>query len=144
VAFFTAATIFILYTLLIDGMAIKNYLDSEVMNVQLDYFTNEYQNIAFSTYAVFMLFFIFPALFSITNKPLNLQASYKKVIFAVLIGIVVFVLSADKSNETLVFTFLPLAIMATNTIEYLQNKIQQELILFISVGCGMFCFFSQL
>lgn len=144
VAFFTAATIFVLYTLWIDGMAIKNYLASEVINVQLDYFTNEYQNIAFSIYAVFMLFFIFPAVFSITNKPLNLQASYKKVIFAALIGMVIFVLSANKNNETLVFTFLPLSIMATNTIEYLQNKIQQELILFISVGCGMFCFFSQL
>ena len=35
-------------------------------------------------------------------------------------------------------------IIATNTLEYFQNKIQQEIILFISIACGFFCFFSQL
>ncbi len=144
VAFFTTAIIFAFYSLLIDNSALNTYLQSEIINVQLDYFTNKYQNIAFSIYAVFVVFFIFPSVFSITSKPLNLQASYKKVIFGALIGIVIFVISANKSNDVLVFTFLPMVIMATNTIEYLQNKFQQEIILFISIACGFFCFFSQL
>jgi hypothetical protein len=144
VAFFVTAVIFVLYDLVIDKSAISTYLQSEVMNFQVDYFKNNYQNIAFSIYTVFVLFFIFPFIFTLTNKPLNLQASYKKVIFSALIGIVIFVISANKSNELLVFTFLPLAIMATNTIEYLQNKIQQEIILALSIICGFFCFFSQL
>jgi hypothetical protein len=114
------------------------------MNFQIDYFTNTAQNIAFSTYAVFVFFFMFPSIFSLTNKPLNLQASYKKVIFSALIGIVIFLVSTNKSNEVLVFTFLPMSIMATNTIEYLQNKIQQEIILVISIICALICFFLQL
>jgi hypothetical protein len=114
------------------------------MNFSLDYFKNKYQNIAFSIYTVFMIFFIFPSIFSLTNKPLNLQASYKKVIFSAVFGIVIFLISNNKSNEILVFTFLPMAIMATNTIEYLQNKIQQEIILALSIICGFFCFFTQL
>jgi hypothetical protein len=97
--------------LVIDKSAISTYLQSEVMNFKVDYFKNNYQNIAFSTYTVFVLFFIFPFIFTLTNKPLNLQASYKKVIFSALIGIVIFVISANKSNEILVFTFLPMAIM---------------------------------
>ena len=144
VAFFATAVVFVLYDLIIDKAAITTYLQSETMNFKLDYFTNKYQNIAFSIYAVFVVFFIFPAIFSITNKPLNLQASYKKIIFATLIGIAIFVISTTKSNESLVFTFLPMAIMATNTIEYLQIKLQQEIILFLSIACGFFCFFSQL
>ena len=144
VAFFVTAVIFVLYDLVIDKSAISTYLQSEVMNFQVDYFKNNYQNIAFSIYTVFVLFFIFPFIFKLTNKPLNLQASYKKVIFAALIGIVIFIISTNKSNEFLVFTFLPMAIMATNTIEYLQNKIQQEIILALSIICGFFCFFSQL
>lgn len=144
VSFFTTAVVFIFYSLLFDKAALGNYLQSEVMNLQLDYFTNKYQNIAFSIYVVFMIFFVFPSVFSLTNKPLNLQASYKKVIFGAVIGIIIFVFSINKSNDVLVFTFLPMAIMATNTIEYLQHKIQQEIILFISIACGFFCFFSQL
>jgi hypothetical protein len=144
IAFFATAVIFILYNLVINNAAISTYLQSELINFQLDYFTNKYQNIAFSIYAVFVIFFIFPSIFSLTSKPLNLQASYKKVIFTALIGIVIFVISANKSNDILVFTFLPMAIMATNTIEYLQNKLQQEIILFFSIACAFFCFFSQL
>jgi hypothetical protein len=144
VAFCAIAVIFVLYDLIIDKSVINAYLLSYEMDFQLDYFTNKYQNIAFSIYTVFVLFFIVPFVFTLTNKPLNLQASYKKVIFASLIGISIFVLSANKNNEILVFTFLPMAIMATNTIEYLHSKIQQEIILFLSIAFGLFCFFSQL
>jgi hypothetical protein len=144
VALFSSSIIFVFYALLFDKEAIDVYLQSEVINLQVDYFTNNYQNIAFSIYAVFAVFFVLPYLFTLTNKPLNLQASYKKVLLAFFIGIAIFFISANKSNEVLVYTFLPMAIMATNTVEYLQNKIQQEIILFISIICGVFCFFSQL
>ena len=144
VALFSSSIIFVFYALLFDKEAIDVYLQSEVINLQVDYFTNNYQNIAFSTYAVFAVFFVLPYLFTLTNKPLNLQASYKKVLLAFFIGIAIFFISANKSNEVLVYTFLPMAIMATNTIEYLQNKIQQEIILFVSIICCVFCFFSQL
>lgn len=144
IALFSSSTIFVFYALLFDKQAIDAYLLSEVINLQVDYFTNNYQNIAFSIYAVFAVFFVLPYLFTLTNKPLNLKASYKKVLLAFFIGIAIFFISANKSNEVLVYTFLPMAIMATNTVEYLQNKIQQEIILFVSIICGVFCFFSQL
>ena len=144
VALFSSSIIFVFYALLFDKEAIDVYLQSEVINLQVNYFTNNYQNIAFSIYAVFAVFFVFPYLFTLTNKPLNLQASYKKVLLAFFIGIAIFFISANKSNDVLVYTFLPMAIIATNTIEYLQNKIQQEIILFVSIICCVFCFFSQL
>lgn len=144
VSLFLASIVFVLYALLFDKSAINTYLSSDGIDYGIDYFTNDYQNIAFSIYVVFLLFFILPSVFSLTNKPLNLQASYKKVLFAVLISIVIFVISTNKSNEVLVFTFLPMSIMATNMIEYLQNKIQQEIILFVSIAAALFCFFTQL
>jgi Family of unknown function (DUF6427) len=144
VSLFLASIVFVLYALLFDKSAINSYLSSDGMDYAIDYFTNDYQNIAFSIYVVFLLFFTLPSFFSLTNKPLNLQASYKKVLFAVIISVAIFVLSTNKSNEVLVFTFLPMSIMAANMIEYLQNKLQQELILFISIGAALFCFFTQL
>ncbi len=144
VALFVVVIIFVFYDVLIDKTAINTYLQTEIINYKLDYFTNQSQNIAFSIFAVFLVFFIFPFIFSINNKPLNLQASYKKVLFAALFGIIIFLISNNKSSEMLVFTFLPMAIIATNTLEYMKSKIQQEMILFISIACGLFCFFSQL
>lgn len=144
VAFFLTSIVFVFYALLIDKTAINTYLSADEIDFSIDYFTNDYQNIAFSIYAVFVVFFTFPSIFSLTNKPLNLQASYKKVLFAVFISIVIFLLSTNKSNEVLVYTFLPMSIMATNMIEYLQNKIQQEIILFVSVVAALYCFFTQL
>lgn len=144
VALFAFVVILIFYNILLDSNAIKMYLQTEATNYKLDYFTDKYQNIAFSIFTVFVVFFIIPFIFSINNKPLNLQASYKKLLFAAVFGIVIFLISTNKSSEILVFTFLPIAIIATNTIEYMQNKIQQEIILFISIACGLFCFFSQL
>jgi len=132
------------YDLLFDKSVVTNFLQSNAVSYKIDYFTSQSQNIAFSIFAVFLVFFVFPFIFSIPNKPLNLQASYKKVLFAVIISVFIFLISANKSNEILVFSFLPMAIIATNTVEHFQSKFQQELILLISISCGFFCFFSQL
>jgi hypothetical protein len=144
VALFTTLVLFISYHLLIDSAAIDNYIKSISYNLQLDYFINNYQNLALSIFAVLAVFFVIPMMVSLTNRPLNLQASYKKLIFSFFIGIVIFIISINKSNDLLVFTFFPMAVLATNTIEYSQNKLQQEIILFVTVLLSLFAFFVQL
>lgn len=144
VALFTTLVLFISYHLLIDSAAIDNHIKSISYNLQLDYFTNNYQNLALSMFAVLAVFFVIPMMVSLTNRPLNLQASYKKLIFSFFIGIVIFIISINKSNDLLVFTFFPMAVFATNTIEYSQNKLQQEIILFVTVLLSLFAFFVQL
>ena len=144
VALFTTAVIFIFYGLLVDKSSILSYLNSNVTNFQLDYFTNTYQNLALSLFAVFAVFFVIPMLFSLTNRPLNLQASYKKMLLSFLIGLVIFFISSNKSNDLLLFTFFPMAVFATNTIEFSQNKLQQEIILSIAILLGFLSLFLQL
>jgi hypothetical protein len=144
VAFFTTAVVFVLVALVYDVTLIHHFLNQRVMNFKIDYFTNKYQNIALSIYVVMALYFVFSTLFTLTNKPMILQASYKKMIFTFLIGIVVFLISPEKNNSMLVFTFLPLSIMATSSIEYTQSKMQQEIVLFLFIIAGFFAFFSQL
>ncbi len=144
VAFFTISILFALYAVLWDASAINYYLNQESINLKLDYFSNNYQNIALSVFVAFSVYFVFASAFSITSKPLNLQASYKKIIFAYIFGIAIFVLSPNKSNDVLLFTFLPLSIMATNNIEYSNNKIMQEMILALFIIAGFFCYFTQL
>ena len=120
------------------------FLEQRKTNFQLDYFTNNYQNIALSVYVVTALYFVFSMIFSVTNKPLILQASFKKMIFAFFIGIVVFLISPEKNSTILVFTFMPLSVMATSNIEYSQSKMYQEIVSILFVILAFFCFFSQL
>ena len=144
VALFTISIIFAFYSVLYDLSAFHNYLNQATIDLKLDYFSNNYQNIALSIFVTFSVYFLFSSIFSIPNKPLNLQASYKKIIFGYLIGISIFVLSPNKSNDLLLFTFLPLSIMATNAIEYSNNKIVQEVVLALFIIAGIFGYVTQL
>ena len=66
------------------------------------------------------------------------------MIFAFIIGVSIYIISPNKNSDILVFTILPLSIMATNTIEYSQNNLRNEIILGVSILGAFFCFFSQL
>lgn len=144
VALFTTAVFFVCYALLFDKSLIGSYIDRAAFSFEITYFTNTLQNLALSIFAVFAVFFVFSSMISLTSRPLNLQASYKKMIFGFFIGAAVYALSPNKNNDLLLFTFFPIAVMATNSIEYSLTKLRNELILGIAILAGFFCFFSQL
>lgn len=144
VAFFATAVIFMFSALAFDKTWIAHIINQTQTNFELDYFTNNYQNIALSFFVVIGLYFLLSLVLSLTNKPLILQASYKKMIFGFLIGVTIFLISPDKNSEMLLFTFMPLSIMCTTNIEYSQSKMYQEIVLFLLIlGCS-FSYFSQL
>jgi hypothetical protein len=143
-AFFATAIIFLVSALVFDKTWINHIISQTQTNFQLDYFTNNYQNMALSIFVMIALYFVFTMVFSLTNKPLILQASYKKMIFGFLIGVTIFLISPDKNNAMLLFTFMPLSVMCTTNIEYSQNKMYQEITLLLVILGGFLSFFSQL
>jgi hypothetical protein len=144
IAFFATATIFMVAALAFDQTWINHLQYQMQTNFELDYFTNHYQNIALSFFVVIGLYFLLSLIFSLTNKPLVMQASYKKMIFGFLIGVTIFLISPEKNNALFIFTFMPLSVMCTTNIEYSQKQIYQELVLlFVIVGSSL-CFFTQL
>jgi hypothetical protein len=144
IALFAVSILFISCSMIfeIDGIAFL-YNNSRI-DFNVDYFTNNYQNAAFSIYVTVALFFVISMFSTLSNRPLVLHSSYKKVIASFFIGILIFVLSANKSNELLVFTFAPMAIMATSHIEIAQPKLKEEIVMFVLLACSLFAFFSQL
>src|SRR6478752_4358553 len=110
IALFAVSILFVLSSLIFDFHSITFLQEKSKISLSLDYFTNNYQNIAFSIYATVALFFVVSMFSTLSNRPLVLLSSYKKVIASFFIGILVFVLSANKSSELLVFTFAPLTI----------------------------------
>ncbi len=124
------AIIFVLFSLIFDQNWVEHLIKQTEMNFQWDYFVNNYKKIALTLFALFGIYFVFSMIFTVGNKPLVLQASYKKMIVSFFIGVMVFLFSPEKSNAILVFTFLPLSVLSTNNIEYSQNKTYQEIVLF--------------
>jgi len=144
VAFVVTAVVFIFAALIFDPSWIAHFRGQMQMNFELNYFANNYQNAALSFYVLVALYFVIAMVFSMTNRPMILQASYKKMIFAFVIGAVVFILSPQKNNVLLLFTFMPLSLMATNNIEYAQSKLYQEMVLFLFMAGSVAAFFAQL
>ena len=144
IAFFAVSILFAIYALVFNADVI-NYITKGVeVNFSIDYFTNNYQNAALSIYATIALFFVISMAMTLSSRPLQLHTSFKKIIFAFLIGVIIFIVSPVKSNDLLVFTIAPLAMMITAHIEMPQQKLNQELALGVLILCSLFCYFSQL
>ncbi|SCY85296.1 DUF6427 family protein [Flavobacterium caeni] len=144
IAFFTALTIFVLFALLIEKSWIADLFAGMAFDFKVNYFTSNFQNAALSVYATIAVFFLASLLMSLSNRPLILHSSYQKIIWYFALAALVFLVSPHKSNDLLVFTFAPLAIMATSHIEWVPIQWQKELILFAVMGCGVVSFFLQL
>jgi hypothetical protein len=144
IAFFIALIMFMLFATVFNLDVIEYVLKSVKINFEINYFTNSYQNGALSIYATVALFFVVSMFSTLSNRPQLLHTSYKKIIASFFIGVLIYVISANKSNDLLVFTFAPLAMMATSHIEIPQEKLKQEIVLFVLIACSLFAFFSQL
>ncbi len=144
IAFISVALLFVLFALLVDENLIFDFINKIQISFEFYYFKSIYQNIAFSLFIMIAFFFISALILSLSNRPLLLNSSYKKILFWLFLGLVVFMLSPEKSNEILIFTFSPLAIMASSFIEITELKWQREFTFCTVILCGIFCFFTQL
>ena len=128
-----------------DPINIQDYWSNRFdTSFSLDYFTNDYQNLAFSLFMTVVLFFVVIMLLSYSNKPQLLRSSYKILFLYFTIAMTVFFISPNKSNDLLLFVFAPMAILGTNAIELYQQRLKQDLIFGVLILCSLFLFFSQL
>ena len=144
IALFSVGTIASVFSIMFDTSIIEFVKTHATVNFKLDYFANNYQNGAFSIYLTVALFFLISMFASLSSKPLLLHSSFKKILASFFIGIAIFVVSANKSNDLLLYTFAPLAIMATSHIEIKQLQLKQEMVWGVLILCSLFAFFSQL
>lgn len=144
IALFIVGIISILLSMIFNVSIIEFINKNATTNFEINYFTNNYQNGALSIYATVALFFVISMFATLSHRPLLLHTSFKKIIVSFFIGALIFVVSPNKSNDLLVFTFAPMAIMATSHIEVAQLKLKQEMVLFVLIACSVFAFFSQL
>lgn len=144
IAFFAVGIIYAV-AILAFGKDFFDHLHGEArISFDFTYFENIQQNIALAAFSSFAVLFSITQIMALPGKPLNMQASYKKIIYSFLLGVVVYVLSAEKNNSFLAFTFAPLAIMGANYLESQDNHWIKEGVLILITGAAMFLFLSQL
>ena len=138
--------VWILY-IAISLILFDNYsINKAVFQVSFNFFEfkNVYQNMALSIFVSISALFFASQTIDYQNKPLNMQSSYKQVYFAFLLAVGIYIFSANKSNDLLMYTFAPLAILGANMFEKMKNSIYKEVSLFLLLGVGLFFFFVQL
>lgn len=124
-----------------------NYsINKAVFHVSFNFFDfkNVYQNMALALFVSIAVLFFASQTIDYQNKPLNMQSSYKQVYFAFLLAVGIYVFSTNKSNDLLIYTFAPLAILGANMFEKMKNSIYKEVSLYLLLGVGLFFFFVQL
>ena len=140
----TACVLFILYAMLLNKEALLNYKNSAIIDFNFTYFKNNFQNLALSIFTVVSVFFVGALLLILPSKPLNQKAAYKQTIAAFIIGLSIFILSANKSNDILLFSFFPLTIIATSDFEHYSQSIRVNSIATVVIILALICFFTQL
>ena len=144
IAFFTVLVISTLGCLIYNPNLIQNYLTQIVIDFDLKYIETIFQNIALFIYVITALVAFVSMIFILPSKLSYLQPSYRKMILAFIIGLVVFFISPNKDNSFLIYTFVPVSIMLTNYLETIKKYWIKETILGIIVIASVLTFIFQL
>lgn len=144
IALLAVAILFYMTSLIFNIDVVAFFQERAVIDFRIDYFKNNYENGALSIYTAVALFFITSMLMTLSNRPQIVHSSYKKIVAYFFIAAFVYLFSPNKSNDLLLFSIAPLAIMATSHVEYTQQKLNNEIVFYVLIVCSLFTFFSQL
>lgn len=141
-----AATVilFVFFSLQFDKLLLENFIEKQNVDTNLNYFSNTFQNISFSFYCTISVLFVTNSILTYSKKPLTHQALFRFIILAFIIAMLIFVISPEKNNSFLIFTFAPLAIMSSNFFENLETYWMAETSAILITILAIICFLGQI
>lgn len=143
-ALFGVAILSVLADLLLDNNLLSDIYSEINISFNFSYFDNIYQNLALALFSSVALLFFVTQIPEVPNKPLNHQATFKKILFAFLLGVAIYVLSNHKNNSYLIFSLAPLAILGANFIENIKTNWMKETTVYLLVIISITLFIFQL
>ncbi|MEO8237314.1 MAG: DUF6427 family protein [Flavobacterium sp.] len=144
IALLAVALLFLMVSLIFNFDAVTFIQNRAVIDLRIDYFKNNYENGSFSIYVAVALFFVVSVLTTLSNRPQIVHTSYKKIVAYFFIAVAVYIISPNKSNDLLLFSIAPLAMMASSHVGYVKQKLNNEIVFYVLTLCSLFAFFSQL
>jgi len=131
IAFFVTSLLFIICSLIFNENWINQIMNQIQLDFNFNFLTSNLNSISGWIFMVFGSYFLLAMVFSLTNKPLVLQASYKKMIFGFVFSVLIFLFNIEKNNDLILFSYFPLSVLSTNAIEYSNNNWYKEIILWM-------------
>ena len=144
IALFAVTVLFFLANSLLDNSLLSTLLSKTYVSFDFYYFDNIYQRIALALFTSISVFAFVLHVFEISNKALNMKSSHKTILFSFILGVGIYVLSANKNNGSLAFCFAPLAIIGANFIEKIETNLVRDVVLYSLLILGIFFFMMQL
>lgn len=140
VSLFVVVIFFITYFLLFPFDWFQYWKQQLSISFNFYYFENPEQHVALAIFSSIVLLLVSSHLIHYRNIPLSLRIPFNTILVCFIVGALVYFLSSSKNNSFLVFTFLPLSILATNYVEKLPTKWMKELLLttFLLLSLGLF------
>ncbi len=144
IAFFTLGLITLFFSLLFEKQWIPAILNSMDYSLDFKFSSLLVHNSALLFYLFFVVVFLFSMLITFSKRPIIYHTAFKKIIVAMAIGILIYLVSPEKTNENLIFTFFPMAILATGFVEITRNDFLKQLVLVLFLLIGVTVFIFQL
>lgn len=144
IALLAVTILFFICNSFFDNTLLEMILNKTYISFDFSYFENIYQNIALAVFTPIALLFFVNLILTLNNKMISRQSSFKKILFSFVLGVGIFILSANKNNSYLAFCLAPLAILGANLIEGLKTNWIKETTVYLLLFLGLFFFIMQL
>lgn len=144
VALLTVTILFYTYTLITHGDILLFWKDNFNIGFNFNYFDSVYQNIGLSFFATLAFFFTVYQLTNLKNIATHQLTLYKNIVLCFVVGVAIFVLTPQKSNGLLVFTFFPLSIIGGNFIAKSTAYWIKETVLTVILAVSLLLFLLKL
>lgn len=144
IALLTVTILFYTYSLFYNIDLVEFWTDKYDVGFNFSYFENIYQNIALSFLATIAVLFTVYQLTNLKSIATNQVTLYKNIVLCFVIGATIYIITPEKSNGLLVFTFFPLSIIGGNFIANTPNKWVKEAVLATILGVSLLLFLLKL
>lgn len=144
IALFTVIVLVVMGSLAFYPAFLEEYPNQIFIDFIINDITTVFQNVAVAIYGMVALVAFITMLFILQSKLSNSISSYRKVIFAFIIGLAVFFLTPNKHNSYLIYTFVPVAIMLTNYLETIKKFWVKEGIVAVLAIASLITYLLQL
>ena len=147
VPFIAFASIFIILLMIsfVTSENIYSYINTySTTSFNFSYFSNVYEQISLAMFTSISILIVANQIIDLRNKPLNMQSLYKLVFLSLIIGIVIYVISNNKTNALLFYCLPPLAIISANFLERVKEYWFKEVIITGLFVLGIIFFIVQL
>jgi hypothetical protein len=136
IAFLTVFILSIFFGMQFAPEWLKTFSSNIQISFNFDYFKNKASSAALMIYGFLSLGLLGYFLISLSSKSLNLLSSNKLVVAAYIVAVAVFIISPEKSNALLLYSFFPFAILNTSFLEDYKEYWSKEayVILFVVVA----------